>query len=81
ALIALPFFLVFPILGEMALITNDLRSASAEAMEDTEVLIMDALLFQQNLGRLPPWMNNAIMTLARRLATSDCKLSELRRKS
>lgn len=68
------------ILGEMALITKDVRSASAEALEECEVLIMDNGLFQRNLSRLPPWMNNAIMTLAQRLARSDGELTEIKQK-
>ncbi len=69
------------ILGEMALITNDVRSASAQAIEPCEVLIMDNTMFQRNLSRLPPWMNTAIMTLAQRLARSDGQLIEMKQKS
>ncbi len=67
------------ILGEMALITHDERSASAQVIEDAEVLVLNEDLFQRNLTRLPPWMTSAIMTLARRLANADRQLTEFRR--
>ncbi len=69
------------ILGEMALITHEKRSASARAIEKSEVLVLDDKLFQRNLSRLPPWMNNAIMTLAKRLTKADRELTKLRQEN
>ncbi|OVE82645.1 hypothetical protein BVY04_00350 [bacterium M21] len=66
------------ILGEMALITHDVRSATAVALEDSEVLVLNDLMFQKNLSRLPMWMNNAVMTLAQRLAKADKQLTKYR---
>jgi serine/threonine-protein kinase len=64
------------IVGEMALITHEPRSASIVALEDTEVLVLNAKLFDVNLQRLPPWMSKTVQTLAYRLSRTDIVLAE-----
>lgn len=65
------------IVGEMALITHEPRSASIVALEDTEVLVLNEKLFAVNLQRLPPWMAKTVETLAERLSHTDIVLAEL----
>jgi len=57
--------------GEMALITDDKRSASVEALEDTEVAILTKDLLSQNLKKLPPYIEKIVATLTRRLQTAN----------
>ncbi|MEQ8162464.1 MAG: serine/threonine-protein kinase, partial [Smithellaceae bacterium] len=44
------------IVGEMALITNDKRSASVKALEDTEVSVLTKDILLRNLKKLPPYI-------------------------
>lgn len=70
------------IVGEMALITDDKRSASVVALEDTEVAILTKQLLAQNLRKLPSYIEKMVATITRRLQaannfvhphlTSDC---------
>ncbi len=59
------------IVGEMALITDDKRSASVEALEDTEAAILTKYLLSQNLKKLPPYTEKIVSTLTRRLQTAN----------
>jgi hypothetical protein len=62
------------IVGEMAVITHEPRTASVIAVERTEVLVLTQELFSRNLKRLPPWMGKAIVTLAERLEAANQRL-------
>lgn len=55
------------IVGEMALITHEPRSATVTAVEPTEVLVLTQEFFNRNLKQLPPWMSKTIVALAQRL--------------
>jgi len=59
------------IVGEMALITDEPRSASVTALEDTEVAVLTKLHLEQNLKKLPPYMEKMITTITRRLQTAN----------
>ena len=59
------------IVGEMALITDEPRSASVEAMEDTEVAVLTKQQLEQNLKKLPPYMEKMVATITRRLQTAN----------
>jgi serine/threonine protein kinase len=55
------------IVGEMALITQEPRSATVTAVTRTEVLVLNQDFFNRNIKQLPPWMSKTIVTLAQRL--------------
>jgi len=59
------------IVGEMALITNDKRSASVKALEDTEVSVLTKNILRRNLKKLPPYIEKIMSTLTRRLQTAN----------
>lgn len=59
------------IVGEMALITDDKRSASVKALEDTEASVLTKYLLSQNLKNLPPYIEKMMSTLTRRLQTAN----------
>jgi eukaryotic-like serine/threonine-protein kinase len=59
------------IVGEMALITDDQRSASVEALEETEVAVLTKDLLSRNLKKLPPYIEKMLSTLTRRLQTAN----------
>ncbi|MEQ8212833.1 MAG: serine/threonine-protein kinase, partial [Smithellaceae bacterium] len=59
------------IVGEMALITNDKRSASVMALEDTEVSVLTKDILRRNLKKLPPYIEKIMSTLTRRLQTAN----------
>jgi serine/threonine-protein kinase len=57
--------------GEMALITDEKRSASVEALEDTEVAVLTKQLLAQNLHKLPPYIEKMVAAMTRRLQTAN----------
>jgi serine/threonine-protein kinase len=57
--------------GEMALITDDLRSASVVALEDTEVAVLTRDILSRSLKNLPPYAEKMVKTLTRRLQTAN----------
>lgn len=59
------------IVGEMALITDDKRSASVKALEDTEASVLTKDLLSQNLKNLPPYIEKMMSTLTRRLQATN----------
>lgn len=59
------------IVGEMALITDDRRSASVEALEETEAAVLTKDLLSRNLKKLPPYIEKMLATLTRRLQTAN----------
>jgi serine/threonine-protein kinase len=59
------------IVGEMALITNDNRSASVKALEDTEVAVLTKQHLARNLKKLPPYIEKIVSTITRRLQAAD----------
>ncbi len=59
------------IVGEMALITNDKRSASVKALEDTEVSVLTKDILLRNLKKLPPYIEKIMSTLTRRLQMAN----------
>ena len=59
------------IVGEMALITDDKRSATVKALEDTEVSVLTKDILSRNLRKLPPYIEKIMATLTRRLQTAN----------
>jgi eukaryotic-like serine/threonine-protein kinase len=66
------------IVGELALIINEPRTASVVALENTEALVLNKDLFTHNLNKLPPWMEKTITALAGRLNNATQKLAALK---
>ena len=64
------------IVGEMALITAEPRTASVVATQKTETVVLNKKFFTHNLNMLPPWMEKSIITLALRLSDSNTKLTD-----
>jgi len=58
-------------LGEMSLIDSVGRSASALTLEDTLMLWMDSVAFQQMLNDFPPVARNLVKILSARIRLSD----------
>lgn len=63
--------------GEMAVIDLQSRSASAIALQDTEIVQVEACEFQSNLHTLPLWSQLLIQMLVRRLRSADERLMKL----
>lgn len=57
--------------GEMALLSGEPRSASAEAMQDTEVLVLRRKAFRDHLLSNPPTAIRIIETLSQRLRRTN----------
>lgn len=64
------------IVGDMALITDQPRTASAIALERTEVVVLSQARFKEYLSKLPSWLEHTIKTLANRLEDTSTKLSD-----
>lgn len=62
-------------LGEIGLIHQSVRSASAIALQDVEVLRIDKTEFEQSLKALPPWVQALIKTISQRLTEADQLIS------
>lgn len=59
------------IVGEMALISREPRSASVEALVKTEVAVLTKRLISQHLKKLPPFMEKIVSTITERLQTAN----------
>ena len=57
------------ILGEMALLSDEPRSASVQAVEDTKAAVLTKEVISQNLRKLPPYMEKIVSTLTQRLSS------------
>lgn len=62
--------------GEMAIIDNKKRSATAQAVEETSCLIMSRYMIQQELKKLPSWVTNLFQVLVTRLRETNETLRE-----
>ncbi len=69
------------IVGEMAGITHQNRSATVIALERTHVLVITMELMMEELEKLPPWMENIIFSLAERVRILDANVHPLMLKS
>jgi CRP-like cAMP-binding protein/tRNA A-37 threonylcarbamoyl transferase component Bud32 len=63
--------------GEMALLTDEQRSATVVAREKTEVQIITEDIMQSALRKLPPWFSNAVSSLANRLRLANGRMQFL----
>jgi CRP-like cAMP-binding protein len=60
--------------GEMAMIDENKRSASVQAIESTACTVITKKLFEDQLSRIPTWMVNMIKILVLRLRETNEKL-------
>jgi CRP-like cAMP-binding protein len=63
--------------GEMAMLDDNRRSASVQAMELTACTVISKKVFEDQLTRIPVWMVNMIKILVLRLRETNEKLRTL----
>ena len=63
--------------GEMAMIDENKRSASVQAVEPTTCTVITKKIFEDQLSRIPPWMVNMIKILVSRLRETNEKLRRM----
>jgi CRP-like cAMP-binding protein len=63
--------------GEMAMIDENKRSASVQAIEPTVCTVISKKLFEDQLSRIPVWMVNMIKILVLRLRETNDKLRKI----
>ena len=62
------------VLGEMALIDGKPRSASAKALEDSTVIIIDAETFHEKIRGVPPWFMSMIRMTSQKIRQANRRL-------
>jgi hypothetical protein len=55
----------------MSLITEEMRTASVEALKNTEVAVLTKAHLSQNLKKLPPYIEKIVSALTERLRTAN----------
>jgi CRP-like cAMP-binding protein len=64
------------VLGELALLDHQPRSATAQVVEDLTAAVIDEALFQRTLAVIPPWLKDIIMEVVKRLRVTMKKTSD-----
>ena len=59
------------VIGEMALISKSVRSASIRALVKTELVMITKEVMEQGLSQLPPWLKTAVNCLTERLVRAN----------
>jgi CRP-like cAMP-binding protein len=62
------------VLGEMALIDGKPRSASAKAVEDAAVVIIDAETFHERIKGVPPWFMSIVKMTSQKIRQANRRL-------
>jgi CRP/FNR family transcriptional regulator, cyclic AMP receptor protein len=65
------------ILGELAFLDGNPRSASAEALTDCELMEISGPSFQETLARVPDWLKILLKTVVTRLRTASTRIRQL----
>ena len=52
------------VFGELAALTHNLRTATARALEKTEVMVISKTLMFDEIRKLPPWLEKIVFSLA-----------------
>lgn len=65
------------LVGEMAFMDHEPRSASVEAIQDCEVVEIPRGKFDEVVESLPKWLNSLVHTLVKRLRQTNKKVREL----
>ena len=66
------------IIGEMAGISHDVRSASVAALETTDTLVITYELMKEELQKLPPWMEHIVFSMAERIRSLNERMEPLK---
>jgi hypothetical protein len=64
------------VLGELALLDHQPRSATAQVIEDTVVTIIDDDVFAHTMQRVPPWLGNLVQLVVKRLRDTMKKVND-----
>ena len=64
------------VLGELALLDHQPRSATAQVVEDTVVTVIDEDLFSRTLQKIPSWFGSIIQLVVKRLRDTMKKASD-----
>ena len=65
------------VVGEMAIVTHEVRSASVVALRPTEVEVITEEIMKNEMGKLAPWMDRLVNALARRLRLANSNVHPL----
>ena len=65
------------ILGELAFLDGQPRSASGEALTDCELMEISTTLFSQTLSIIPDWLKLLLKTIVTRLRTASTRIKQL----
>ncbi|MCM2278559.1 MAG: cyclic nucleotide-binding domain-containing protein [Oligoflexia bacterium] len=65
------------ILGELAFLDGNPRSASGEALTDCELMEISGPAFMQVLAKMPEWLKMLLKTVVGRLRTSSTRIRQL----
>jgi CRP-like cAMP-binding protein len=65
------------VLGELAFLDGNPRSASGEALTDCELVEISGPTFQQVLAKLPDWLKILMKTIVGRLRTASTRIRQL----
>lgn len=65
------------ILGELAFLDGNPRSASGEALTECELMEISGPTFQQVLGKLPDWLKILMKTIVGRLRAASTRIRQL----
>jgi CRP/FNR family cyclic AMP-dependent transcriptional regulator len=65
------------VLGEMALIDGKPRSASARALDDCSVIIIDAETFHEKIRGVPPWFMSIIRMTSHKIRQANRRLQNI----
>ncbi len=63
--------------GEMAIIDDNPRSASVQAIAPTVCTVITRTIFEEQLDQIPPWMVSMIRVLVKRLRETNDKLRKI----
>jgi CRP-like cAMP-binding protein len=64
------------VLGELALLDHQPRTATAQVVEDVTAVVVDDDLFTRTLAAIPPWLKDIIMEVVKRLRVTMKKTSD-----
>ena len=61
------------VFGEMGALCKGVRTATVKALEDCELLLIQKTLLEDELRKLPPWLEKIIVSMAFRMEAMDQK--------
>jgi CRP/FNR family transcriptional regulator, cyclic AMP receptor protein len=65
------------VVGELAFLDGNPRSASGEALTDTEVIEISGAAFSEVLTKIPDWLKILLKTIVARLRTASTRIRQL----